>query len=69
MKTVICYKTKTPMYGDDKFLAYYTYKTVRDAQIEAEQLNAEKPARLITGAPINWDLVDYFYASEQEEMW
>lgn len=64
----INYKVKTPFYGCTEFLAYYTHKTAEEAKAEADKLNSEKPAKLWNGKPIDWNEVEYFFASEQEEM-
>lgn len=69
IKTVICYKVKKPMFHCNSFLAYYTYKSVAEAEKECEQLNKEKPAKLWNGRPIDWNNVEYFFASQQEEMY
>ena len=67
--TVICYKVRKPMFSVDTFLAYYTYKSVEEAEAECEQLNSEKPAKLWNGNPVDWNNVEYFFASRQEEMY
>ena len=76
-KTVICYKTTEPTYYNkgtenekacDTFLAYYTYKTIEEAQAECDKLNAEHPEKLWNGERINWAKVAYFFINEQEEM-
>lgn len=64
MKTTICYKTKKGM----RYLAYYTFKTLEDAVQEANQLNDSKPEKLWNGRAIDWEMVDFFFASRQEEM-
>lgn len=68
-QTTICYKVKKaiPFTNCDHFLAYMTWKTVEEAQKDAEKLNREKPATLWNGLPIDWDTVDYFYADSQED--
>lgn len=77
MKTVICYKMKIPVYYNkgtqwesscDSFLAYYTNKTVEAAQEEVNEINSTHPAKLWNSKPVNWEEVDYFFVSEQEEM-
>ena len=76
--TTICYKMKNPVYynkgtkwekSSDEFLAYYTYKSVEDAKKEVEEINSNKPEKLETGAPVNWDEVAYFFVNEQSEMY
>ena len=77
--TVICYKLKTPIYYNkgtkyekscDHFLAYYLYgASLEEGQEEAENINKTKPEKLRTGEKINWDEIDYFYASQQEDMY
>jgi len=78
MSTVVCYKTKTPVYYNkgtqwekthDVFLAYYTFKSVEEAQKEVDELNATKPAKLWNDAPIDWDDVAYFFVQQQGEMY
>ena len=77
-KTVICYKTVNPIYynkgtkyetTENTFLAYYTYKTIEEAQEEVNTLNATHPERLWTGERLDWAEIDYFFVSEQEEMY
>ena len=78
MSTVICYKTKKPIFYNkgtkhetscDTFLSYYTYKTPEEAQKEADELNRTKPAKLWNREEIDWEKIDYFFVSEQEEMY
>lgn len=71
---IICYKVKVPKVYDngstsDHFLSHYFYDTFEEAEKEAQRLNTEKPERLFNGQKINWNWVDYFYASVQEEMY
>ena len=77
-RTVICYKTITPTYYNkgtkwektcDEFLAYYTYKTVEEANREVEEMNANHPTKDACGNPIDWTEIAYFFVSEQEEMY
>lgn len=77
-RTVICYTTKEPVYYnkgtkyetiENTFLAYYTYKTVEEAQREVDTLNATHPAKLWNGERIDWTKIDSFFVSEQEEMY
>lgn len=77
-RTVICYTTKEPVYynkgtkyekTENTFLAYYTYKTVEEAQREVDTLNATHPAKLWNGERIDWTKIDSFFVSEQEEMY
>lgn len=74
---VICYKTKTPVVYNkdtkyekhcDEFLAYYTYKTRENAEIECNELNITKPRQLWNGKEIDWSMIDYFFVDEQEPM-
>ena len=52
----------------DTFLAYYTYKTVEEAQKEVDFINTTKPERLsIDGSLAHCDERTYF-VSQQEEM-
>ena len=70
LRTVICYKEKTPTIFNkgtsdekimDTFLAYYTYKTVEEAQKEVDFLNTTKPERLpIDGSLAHCDERTYF---------
>ena len=78
MTNTICYKTKEPTYYNkgtkwektcDEFLAYYTCKNDKEAQEEVKRLNAEKPATLWNGEPIDWTKIDYFFVNKQEEMY
>ena len=77
MMTVICYKTIEAVYYNkgteyekrcDTFLAYYTGKTVEEAQKECDRLNKEHPEKMPTKEPINWQKIAYFFVNEQEEM-
>lgn len=77
-RTVICYKTTEPTYYNkgtkyektcDTFLAYYTYKTVEEAQTECDKLNTEHPEKLWNGERIDWTKIAYFFVSEQEEIY
>lgn len=63
--TVICYKTK---WGED-FLSYMTWRTLEDAQKEADRLNREKPEVLWNGIKVDWNKIDYFFASRQEDFY
>lgn len=78
MSTVICFRTKTPVIYNkgtkyetscDHFLAYYTYKSVAEAEKEVAEMNAAHPAKLFNGDPIDWNVVKEFFVSEQEEMY
>ena len=68
MTNIICYKTKEKFYGNDTFLAYYSYKDTAEIKAEIDKLNSEKPATLKNGQPIDWNKVLYFFMSAQEEM-
>lgn len=61
--TVICYKTKQ----GDSFLSYMTWKSLEEAQKEADKLNKEKPAVLWNKEKIDWNKIDYFFADRQED--
>ena len=65
MRTVIIYKTKQ----NETYLAYYTYKTVEEAQKEVDKINSTKPEKLWNGEKINWDRIEKFMVNEQEEMY
>ena len=76
--TVICYKMKEPVVYNrgtkyestcDHFLSYYTYKTQEEAQKEVDEINATKPAKLWNGEKVDWNKVDHFFVSDQEEMY
>lgn len=76
--TVICYKMKEPVVYNkgtkyetsrDTFLAYYTYKSVAEAQKEVDEINSTHPAEQWNKTKIDWDKVDYYFVSEQEEMY
>lgn len=77
LRTVVCYKQHVPtIYNQgtqwekscDTFLAYYTYKTVAEAQTEVDRINTEKPERLFNGELALCNDRTYFI-SEQEEMY
>lgn len=68
MRTVICYKTNTQLYGVDEFLAYYTYKNIDEAKKEVEEINKNHPATLWNGQKIDWDNVKFFFVDRQELM-
>lgn len=77
MATVICYKTNKPtIYNKgtvyetscDTFIAYYTFKTVDEAQKEVDEINRTKPERLWNGELARCDERTYF-VSEQVEMY
>ena len=68
MTNTICYKMKEKFYGEDTFLVYYSYKDIAEIQAEVDRLNTEKPAALKNGKLIDWNKVDYFFVSAQEEM-
>ena len=74
----ICYKTKEPVYYNkgtkyeqtcDTFLMNIFYGTKEQAQKEVDRLNKEHPATNRTGAPINWDEIDYFFTDVQESFY
>lgn len=76
--TVVCCKTVEPVHYNkgasyetthDEFLAYYTYKTIEEAEKEVEEMNANHPAVDACGNPINWAEIAYFFVDEQEEMY
>lgn len=76
--TVVCYKTKNPVYynkgtkwetTEDRFLSYYAGKSREAAQKDVDEINRTKPERLWNGYPIDWEEVDYFYVDDQEEMY
>ena len=78
MTTTICYKTKEPtVYNKgtayesqcDTFLAYYTYKDMKEAQQEVDTINSQRPGTLFNGEPIDWTAIDHFFVSQQEEMY
>lgn len=64
MTTVICYTIKT----GESYLAYETYKTVEEAQVEVDALNTKKPERLWNDKPIDWTEVDKFFVTRQRHM-
>jgi len=75
MMTTICYKTKEPTYYNkgtewekscDTFLAYYTCKTMEEAEVETEEMNRTHPTHYSNGLPIDWEKIDYFFVDEQE---
>ena len=76
-QTVICYKTKEPVYYNkgtkderqcDQFLAYYTTKTKEEAQTECNELNNHHYEKLWNNEKIDWNKIEYFFTDEQEEM-
>ena len=76
-RTVICYRNNEPTYYNkgtkwektyNEFLAYYTYKTIEEAQKEVDEINATKPEKLWNGEKIDWTKIKEFFVSEQEEM-
>lgn len=76
--TVVCYKLKKPIIynkgtdyemSEDKFLAFYSYKTEEEAQEEVDIINKKKPERLWNGKELDWNEIDYFFVSKQEEMY
>lgn len=64
MKTIIYFKNK----DNEKYLAYYTYKTTEEAQKEVDKINAEKPEKLWNGEKINWEETEKFFVGQQKEM-
>ena len=75
MMTTICYRTIEPtIYNKgtdfekrcDEFLAYYTCKSVEEAQKEVEMMNKTKPSTMSNGQSIDWNTVKEFFVSEQE---
>lgn len=73
MATVICYKQKNPeIYNKgtafetscDEFLAYYTYKSVEEAQKEVDEINRTKPEKLWLGTPAKCDERTYFVSKQ-----
>ena len=77
LKTVICYKLRKPVIYNkgtqyerscDTFLAYYTYKSVIDAQADVDEMNKNKLVKDFRGLPIDWDSIEYFFVHQQEEM-
>ena len=78
MSTVICYKLKNPMVFNkgtkwenscDTFLAYYTAKNEAEAQKEVDEINATHPEKLFNGEKIDWNEIEKFFVSRQEEMY
>jgi hypothetical protein len=77
LQTVICYKLKEGCYKpytsyngtwEGTYLAYYSHKTVEEAQKEVDEINATKPEKLWNDQPINWEKVDHFFVKQQEPM-
>jgi len=75
MMTTICYKTKEPTYYNkgtewesscDTFLAYYTCKTMEEAQADVDMMNSTHPTHFSNGERIDWDKIDYLFVDEQE---
>lgn len=73
----ICYKQHQPtIYNkgtkyekqEDTFLAYYTYKTREEAQIEVDRINTLKPNKLFNGNEAKCNERTYF-VDEQEMMY
>lgn len=76
--TVVCYKTKTPVYYNkgtkyestcDTFLSYYAGKSREAAQKDVDEINRTKPEKLWNGEKIDWTKVDHFFVDDQEEMY
>lgn len=78
-ETVICYKLINPIIYNkgtkyetkcDEFLAYIIgNRTLEEGQAEANRLNIERPDRLWNGQPIEWNNIEYFFATRQEAMY
>ena len=75
MMTTINYKTRKPVVynagtewekSNDTFLAYYTFKTIEEAQKEVDELNSTHPTHLPNRQPIDWEKIEYFFVDEQE---
>ena len=76
---VICYITRKPVVYNEgtkwektcnRFLWGSTYGTREEVEARIQKMNKEKPIfddRL--KRPINWDEIDHFFYSEQEEMY
>lgn len=69
LKPVVCYMTKQPIEGTNSnhFLAYY-HNSMEEAIKDCEKLNAEHPATLWNGLPLDWNIIDHFYVGQQEKM-
>lgn len=57
MTTAICYKDKNI---NEEFLEYVTYKTLEEAQKEADEINKTKPEKLWNGLPAKCEERIYF---------
>lgn len=76
MKSVLCYKTRAPIYYNngaqccDTFLLWYLHgKTIEQAQVLCDELNKNRPA-FYRNLPIEWEKnnIEYLFVKEQEEM-
>lgn len=76
MKSVLCYKTHTPIYYNngaqccDTFLLWYLHGyTIEQAQALCDELNKNHPA-FYHNLPIDWEKnnIEYLFVKEQEEM-
>lgn len=65
-KILVCYKVKEPIVFDrtsiySAFLAYYTYKTIEEAQKEVDEMNRTHPVKDSCGHLIDWEMIDHFF--------
>ena len=61
MCNVVCYHCK----DGNEYLAYYSYCNDEAVQKEVDSLNNEKPDKLFNDLPIDWEKIEYFFASKQ----
>lgn len=64
MSIVVCYEEKST---GKTYLAYYTFKSIKEAQKEIDKINAEKPEKLWNGELAKCDERTYF-VTEQKGM-
>jgi len=65
-KILVYYKLKVPYVFErniiySAFPAYYTYKTVEEAQKEVDEMNKNHSIKDSCGNVINWEIVDHFF--------
>ena len=74
---VICYITKKPVVYNEgtkyektcnHFLWSYSYRTPEEVKAYIDELNTNKPAFDRSKRFIDWENIDHFFYSEQEDM-
>lgn len=64
MSAVMCYKTKS----GEEYIRYYS-RSLGKMQADADYMNTIHPEKDPMDGKIPWDEIDYFYASQQEDMY